>query len=284
MASNQRIQIGSTTYRITSGATPAGQSTPAHSKQPFSMHVNRSGNVEITFNRAAKPAVNVSHAVGHSVRHDERGSSSSARNPNPPRSDVATVGSSTYLQVPTQTLQYTHASNGHSERQHARHHEHKPSSPRHQTHAVSSSSRSPQDASRRLLDAPNDRQRHTSPRVERKSIPIISSSSSPQRHAHFALPHSMPNQSNLVERIPPLPQQPSRHRYTHSHESYFRHRPQGWYNRRGDQFIQRGVIKRQPKHLEWDVVFAKYPEPGTGWMDAEGHYLPPTGGILKHSP
>jgi len=247
--SNQRVQIGSTSYLISSGATSAKPS----------VHVNRSGNIEITFNRGAKPS------SGHSDRHDERVPSSSTRYPRPPRSDVATIGSSTYLRAPT------HAGNSHSESHH------KSSSPGHQTRAVS---RSP-DTSRRLLDASNtanDRQHHhkTSPRVERINIP----SSSPQKHAHFVLPHSMPNQSNLVERI--ASQQPSRHRYTHSHESYFRHRPQGWYNRRGDQFIQRGVIKRQPQHLEWDVIFAKYPEPGTGWMDAEGHYLPPTGGILKH--
>jgi len=263
--STQRIQIGSTSYLISNGATSA-KSSAAYSKQPVSIHVNRSGNVEISYSRGAKP-------VGHSDRHDERVSSSSTRYPKPPRSDVATIGSSTYLRAPT------HAGNSHSE---SRHHEHKSSSPRHLTRAVS---RSP-DASRRLLDtnnAANDRQYHkTSPRVERISIPVITASSSPQKHAHFSLPHSMPNQSNLVERI--SSQQPSKHHYTHSHESYFRHRPQGWYNRRGDQYIQRGVIKRQPHHLEWDVIFAKYPEPGTGWMDAEGHFLPPTGGILKRSP
>lgn len=60
-------------------------------------------------------------------------------------------------------------------------------------------------------------------------------------------------------------------------------RPPGFYNRRGDKFIRRGVIRRQSNPaMEWHQVFDGYPDPGQGWMDEDGNWLPEQGGILKH--
>ncbi|KAG8816967.1 hypothetical protein FRC17_000119 [Serendipita sp. 399] len=66
---------------------------------------------------------------------------------------------------------------------------------------------------------------------------------------------------------------------THIHG---RPRPKGYFNRRGDQFIRRGVVRRQAvPSMEWSDLFVGYPEPGMGWRDENGHWIPEGGGILK---
>jgi hypothetical protein len=57
--------------------------------------------------------------------------------------------------------------------------------------------------------------------------------------------------------------------------------PRGWYNRRGDQYIRKGVIIMQPPERQWHPVFTAYPDVGKGWMDEDGQFLRQSGGILK---
>ncbi|KAG8816834.1 hypothetical protein FRC19_011780 [Serendipita sp. 401] len=67
---------------------------------------------------------------------------------------------------------------------------------------------------------------------------------------------------------------------THIHG---RPRPKGYFNRRGDQFIRRGVVRRQAiPSMEWSDLFVGYPEPGMGWRDENGHWIPEGGGILRN--
>lgn len=120
--------------------------------------------------------------------------------------------------------------------------------------------------------------------------PVVTSSGhlAPPSHSHqtytpvASSPHRSPKLSSSTLDVPA-----SRHRPSTSADSFFflhgqARRPRGWYNRRGDHFVQKGVIQRQEKHLEWHPIFNDYPEPGTGWMDENGRFLPMSGGILKN--
>ncbi|CCA76832.1 hypothetical protein PIIN_10818 [Serendipita indica DSM 11827] len=69
--------------------------------------------------------------------------------------------------------------------------------------------------------------------------------------------------------------------YYHAEQVYAR--PKGFFNRRGDEFIRKGVVRHQPHaSMEWHPMFKDYPDPGQGWMDEEGNWIAERGGILKH--
>ena len=60
-------------------------------------------------------------------------------------------------------------------------------------------------------------------------------------------------------------------------------RPRGFFNRRGDEYVRKGVVRRQAhSNMEWHPMFKDYPDPGQGWMDEEGNWIAERGGILKH--
>ncbi|KIM33306.1 hypothetical protein M408DRAFT_326072 [Serendipita vermifera MAFF 305830] len=98
---------------------------------------------------------------------------------------------------------------------------------------------------------------------------------------HRPLKHQSSNSALLA-----VPATASRHRPSTSAESFFflsqPNRPKGWYNRRGDRFVQKGHVERVAAHFQWHPTFKDYPEPGEGWMDENGHFMPVGGGILKN--
>jgi hypothetical protein len=214
--------------------------------------------------------------------------------------------------VPSTHHHHHHASETHrSTSAHTSHHIPVPApSDRHRHHSTSS-------VDRRTLPVPIPVQPHSSSHTHSRSRShslTPSPQSSPQKHARFArLPSSVPPPTVTASGhlAPPSPHsyQPpapvaiaphrspqkqssslavpstSRHKPSTSAESFFflqAHRPKGWYNRRGDRFVQKGVVERQATHMQWHPTFGGYPEPGAGWMDEHGHFMPHGGGILKN--
>ncbi|KAG8828738.1 hypothetical protein FRC19_000126 [Serendipita sp. 401] len=114
------------------------------------------------------------------------------------------------------------------------------------------------------------------------------------RHVRFLLPHERESSHNIryvrenlflqqfhPERLP-TSNRPSTPPNWSTHVRG-RPRPQGYYNRRGDRLIRRGVIVRQKDpSMEWADVFSGYPQPGMGWRNETGHWLPEGGGILRN--
>ncbi|CAG7848403.1 SubName: Full=Uncharacterized protein {ECO:0000313/EMBL:CCA73662.1} [Serendipita indica DSM 11827] len=88
--------------------------------------------------------------------------------------------------------------------------------------------------------------------------------------------------------LPPTP--PNRHHSLHKQgwqwstaQAATHARPPGYFNRRGDEFLGRGMVRRQPHaRMEWHSMFGDCPDPGHGWMNEHGHWIPEGGGILKH--
>jgi hypothetical protein len=49
--------------------------------------------------------------------------------------------------------------------------------------------------------------------------------------------------------------------------------PKGFYNRRGDQYLEDGIIFCQERKYEFAPEFARFPEPGQGYANLEGMKL-----------
>lgn len=270
-----------------SAPSPPSQVFNIPNRQPFTVDLGKRGKIEFTFSSADRdrPQASTSQGTVHSSRREERERVHSSSSSRSPKSNVATVGSSTTYKHPPNPA--SSAKSDHRERERR-----SSSTPKHSTHEFPS--KSPKFSSSTFLAAPtsnHDRHRSASSSRVDGSRPIAISSSrptnSPEKHAHFDLPHSAPSKMTLHEHVasasPSTHLKPSKHQHSHSQDGYFREPPKGWYNRRGDQFIQKGLVKRQPHYLEWHRVFNKYPEPGTGWMNEEGQFLAYHGGILKNS-
>jgi hypothetical protein len=280
--------------------------TPAN--QPYSVHLHRNGRVEIVYDQPSKG----SHASA--PRHTTPSSS--------PRSTAATFGSShTRIasstmrreSPPTTSSTKHHVSESSSHQHHHRSSDPHRSSSAHTGHHHSSSGERHRHNSTSRLDKPslpipilgqshshsrsrshsNTPSPQGSPKQTRFAslavvhAPIVTSSghlAPPLSHSYqaqaplTAVPSRSPKRSSSTLAVPA-----SRHKPSSSADSFFfLHRPKGWYNRRGDRFVQKGVVEYQAKHLEWHPTFGGYPPPGEGWMDENGHFMPMGGGILKN--
>jgi hypothetical protein len=281
---------------MTSYSTPPNQS--------YTVHTHRNGQVEIIYSQPAK----VSHT---SVpRHTVPSSS--------PRSTAATFGSSNTRVASSTTRREpppTSSSTKYHVSESSTHHHHRSSDPHrsssgHHSSSQPSGERHRHNSTSRLdkpsLPIPIPVQSHSHSRSRSHShtpspqgspkqtrfaglatvvhAPIVTSSghlAPPLSHSYQAqaavAPSRSPKHSSLTLAVPA-----SRHKPSSSADSFFFLRPKGWYNRRGDRFVQKGVIEYQAKHLEWHPTFGGYPLPGEGWMDENGHYMPSGGGILKN--
>jgi hypothetical protein len=59
------------------------------------------------------------------------------------------------------------------------------------------------------------------------------------------------------------------------------HQPQGWFNRRGDELVQRGTIIRQPPEREYPSHLKHHPDVGVGFMDSKGNVIDANCRLIK---
>jgi hypothetical protein len=280
--------------------------------QPYSVHLHRNGQVEVIYGQPTK----VSHASAprHTSPHVSSssprstaatfGSSNTRIASSTTRRESPATSSSTKHRVPESSTHHHRSSDPHrSSSSHPGHHSSpQPSGERHRHNSTSRLDKPSlpipipvrshsHSRSRSLSHTPSPqgspKQTRFSPLATVVHIPIVTSSghlAPPLSHSYqaqapiSAAPHRSPKLSTSSLAVPV-----SRHKPSSSADSFFfLNRPKGWYNRRGDRFLQKGVIERQPKHLEWHPTFGGYPEPGTGWMDENGRFMPIGGGILKN--
>jgi len=279
-------------------------STPA-TNQPYSLHLHRNGKVEIIYSQPAKVSAS---------RHTSANASSS------PRSTAATFGSSNTRIASSTIRRESPPTSSHRVSESSTHHHHRHSSDPHRSSSANpghhSSSQPSGERHRHNSTSHADRPSLPIP------IPVSHSRSRSRSHSQTPSPQGSPKQtrfaalatvvhapivtssghlappshsyqaqapiSAVLHRSPKLSSSSlavpaSRHKPSSSADSFFfLNRPKGWYNRRGDRFVQKGVIERQAKHLEWHPTFRGYPEPGEGWMDENGRFMPTGGGILKN--
>lgn len=290
--------------------------------QPYSLHVHRDGQVEIIYAQTPKtshtsaPRHSSTHAPSASPRSTGATfGSTNTRIAASTRHESPTTSSSTRHRVPESSAHHHHHHHHQSSdphrgtSAHAGHHSSSQSpGERHRHNSTSRLDKPslpiPIPIQPRSSSHSHSRSRshsHTpspqgSPKQTRFATlatvhaPIVTSSGhlAPPTHSYqtqvpaSSSPHRSPKLSSSTLAVPA-----SRHKPSSSADSFFflqgqSRRPKGWYNRRGDRFVQKGVIERPARHLEYHHTFSGYPEPGEGWMDENGHFLPHAGGILKN--
>lgn len=286
--------------------------------QPYSLHLHRNGQVEIIYAQTPK----ASHTSPPRHSSTQAPSSSPRSTAATFGSSNTRIAASTRHESPTTSSSTRHHVLESSAQHHQHRHHHQPSDPHRSTSAHAGHHSSSQSSGERhrhnstsrhdkpSLPIPIPAQPHSHSRSRSHShtpspqgspkqtrfaalatvhTPIVTSSGhlAPPTHSYqtpvpaSSSPHRSPKLSSSTLAVPA-----SRHKPSSSADSFFflqgQSRPKGWYNRRGDRFVQRGVIERPARHLEYHPTFGGYPEPGEGWMDENGRFLPHGGGILKN--